>query len=59
MKFSHKITSKLKKTNKSKVNTIDNLNQTNVTAFVVHTGKVLTIDDINKNRSSKYNFLSF
>lgn len=29
------------------------------TCNVVHVGHVLTISDINKNRSSKYNYLSF
>ena len=29
------------------------------TCNVVHVGRVLTISDINKNRSSKYNYLSF
>jgi len=31
----------------------------NFTCNVVHVGHVLTINDINKNRSSKYNYLSF
>lgn len=26
---------------------------------IVHTGNVLTIEDINKNRSSKYKYLAF
>lgn len=29
------------------------------TCNVVHVGHVLTISDINKNRSSKYSYLSF
>lgn len=44
-------------TNK-KIN-IDNVNCINVRATLVHTGKVLTIDEINKNRSSKYTYLAF
>lgn len=31
----------------------------NYTCSVVHVGRVLTINDINNNRSSKYTYLNF
>jgi hypothetical protein len=48
--------SKLKNKNSNKLN---NVNDIKFTCKVVHTGEVLNADFILKNRSSKYNFLSF
>lgn len=53
--------SKFSKIASSKKNTtiIDSVNDIKVICKVIHTGHVLTIDDINKNRSSKYSYLVF
>ncbi len=57
-----KIISKFSK--KAKNRTSDNITGKDIknidfTCNVVHIGHVLTVSDINKNRSSKYNYLSF
>lgn len=35
------------------------INDIEVFAKMIHTGKVLSVDEVNKNRSSKYNYLAF
>ncbi len=50
--------SKKKKTQTS-ASTGKDIKNINFTCSVVHVGHVLTINDINENRSSKYNYLSF
>ncbi len=57
-----KIFSKFSK--KTKIQTSSNVSGKDIknidfTCNVVHIGQVLTLSDINKNRSSKYNYLSF
>lgn len=52
---------KISKFSKKKNNKLssDSINNIDVACNVVHIGKVLTLNDINNNRSSKYSFLSF
>lgn len=52
---------KISKFSKKKNNklSLDSINNIDVACNVVHIGKVLTLNDINNNRSSKYSFLSF
>jgi len=38
---------------------ITSVNDINVVAKMVHTGRVLSAEDVNRNRSSKYNYLAF
>lgn len=47
------------KNNNKNVTTKITANNIDVDYNVVHAGKVLTIEDINKNRSSKYTYLAF
>lgn len=47
---------KPKKAKRTVNRSIDNIN---VSVKIIHTGRVLTIDDVNKNRSSKYSYLVF
>lgn len=56
-----KMKTKISKFSKKKTTKIssDNINNINVACNIVHTGKVLTIQDIKNNRSSKYSFLTF
>jgi hypothetical protein len=56
-----KMKTKISKFSKKKTTKIssNNINNINVACNIVHTGKVLTIQDINNNRSSKYSFLTF
>lgn len=56
-----KIISKFSKKTKAKTstNTGKDIKNIDFTCNVVHVGHVLTISDINKNRSSKYSYLSF
>jgi hypothetical protein len=56
-----KMKTKISKFSKKKTNklVLNNVTDITVACSVVHTGKVLTLQDINNNRSSKYTFLSF
>lgn len=58
LKFSKIRPSKNNNNNKN-VTTKITANNIDVDYNVVHAGKVLTIEDINKNRSSKYTYLAF
>lgn len=52
--------SKFSKTPKSiKNNSSKDVTDIDFTCSIVHIGHVLTINEINNNRSSKYNYLSF
>lgn len=56
----NKITKLSKATNKAVSSKFDaDATQIDVDYKVIHTGRVLSIDDVNKNRSSKYNYLAF
>lgn len=55
MKTSFSKFSQIKKT-ASKAKDVKDIN---FTCKVVHTGRVLSVTDVNENRSSKYNYLAF
>lgn len=48
-----------KATTQKKINSSKEIKDIDFTCSVVHIGHVLTLNDINKNRSSKYTYLSF
>lgn len=51
---------KLTKLSKATLSKFDmDATQIDVDYKVIHTGRVLSIDDVNKNRSSKYEYLAF
>lgn len=50
---------KFSKQSNNKLITANDLKNINVNCNVVHSGRVLTTDDIKNNRSSKYTFISF
>lgn len=57
-----KIISKFSKKTKTQVHVSGvgkDIKNIDFTCNVVHVGRVLTTSDINKNRSSKYSYLSF
>ena len=58
-KFKKAQTKNQKNTNTNKVNFVTSTNISVNSAVIVHSGNVLTVDDINKNRSSKYKYLAF
>lgn len=58
MKIISKFSRKTKKV-KASTNTTKDIKNIEFTCNVIHVGQVLTISEINKNRSSKYNYLSF
>lgn len=60
MKINFSKFSKLSKNSKnSNINSSKDTNDIDFTGTIIHVGRVLTINDINKNRSSKYKYLSF
>lgn len=59
LKFS-KLSSAITSTSRSKnAALITSVNDMKVVVKMVHTGRVLSVDDVNKNRSSKYTYLVF
>lgn len=56
----NKLTKLSKATDKATISKFDmDATQIDVDYKVIHTGRVLSIDDVNKNRSSKYEYLAF
>lgn len=59
LKFS-KLSSAITSTSRSKnAALIASVNDMKVVVKMVHTGTVLSVDEVNKNRSSKYTYLVF
>lgn len=59
LKFS-KLSSAITSTSRSKnAALITSVNDMKVVVKMVHTGTVLSVDEVNKNRSSKYTYLVF
>lgn len=50
---------KIQKNKKIKTIVNQSINDIDISVKVVHTGRILTVDDVNKNRSSKYSYISF
>lgn len=50
---------KIQKTKKVKPVVNRPINDIDVSVKIIHTGRILTVDDVNKNRSSKYSYLVF
>lgn len=50
---------KIQKTKKTKTVVNRSVNDIDVSVKMIHTGRILTIDDVNRNRSSKYSYLVF
>ncbi|MCU0351753.1 MAG: hypothetical protein MUF43_13150 [Flavobacterium sp.] len=50
---------KIQKSKKAKTVVNRPINDIDVPLKMIHTGRIVTADDVNKNRSSKYSYLVF